>query len=164
MINRVKYLPALAVLAVLTAGAGSAGAADVTRTVRAGTAGPVAWWWVLTRDCLPGPLPLLTIITPPSHGAAELTLSSGTVPLGEVCAGRPLTARLVMYRPADGFHGVDTMTVGVAREAYLGGPVRGAEDIHITINVPAGPFPDEQKTTKKPPVVGRKAHSTDGPN
>eukprot|EP01037_Dinobryon_pediforme_P041213 gene41213-50842_t len=128
-------------------------APDVTRTVKPGTTAPVAWSSIYTHDCRPGPLPTLTIVSPPSHGTATVVVGSGTGGKDGVCAGQPLKLREVLYRPVDGFSGVDTLTVGVAHETFIGGRVIGAEDIHVTINVPASTGPIEKKAARKPHVL-----------
>jgi hypothetical protein len=67
----------------------------------------------IRRDCTAGPLPVIRLVSPPSHGRVEVKQGRLRATNLKQCLGVELPAFIAIYRSAHDFIGVDRFTLEV---------------------------------------------------
>jgi len=124
---------AAALVAVAAFAAAITSAAAEPRVVRSGVATAVLGYGSYqVESCWQGPLPVVRVARPPSHGTVEI--GRGTQPnRSPNCAGRQIPGVVVIYRSQAGYRGPDSFSVDVETDLYVGG--RGTRGDYVTIDL-----------------------------
>jgi hypothetical protein len=126
----------LAAVALLCVSVLDAGAQDVTeRQVKAtpGRDNRVGVYTNIQPDCTSGPLPAIKLVAPPAHGAVSVKRGTLKATNFKQCLATEVPVFVALYRPADGFSGVDEFEL----EISLAGGRKQRQ--HFRVNVSARP-------------------------
>jgi len=73
----------------------------------------VGYFTTIKPDCTAGPLPVIRLVTPPTHGKVTVTRGRLQATNLKHCLGADLPAFVALYRSAPDYIGLDTFTIEV---------------------------------------------------
>jgi hypothetical protein len=127
------WLVAVALLCVCAFGVAAQETTERQVKAAPGRDNRVAVYTNILPDCSSGPLPIIRLVAPPTHGA--VTVKRGTLKATNFkqCLATEVPVFVALYRPTDGFSGVDEFDL----EIGLAGGRKQRQ--HFRVNVSAGP-------------------------
>jgi uncharacterized membrane protein len=127
-----RHWLAAALLCVCALGAGAQEMTERQVKAAPGRDNRVAVYTNILPDCTAGPLPAIRLIAPPAHGA--VTVKRGTLKATNLkqCLATEVPVFVALYRPADGFSGIDEFELEIALAGRK-------QHQHFRVNVSSGP-------------------------